>query len=294
MALTVPKAFNEFAAIIKPTASQEQTITTRRTAVRGFLLEKYYAGSVMPLIETKVIGSAGRKTLIRPVEDIDVFCVFDDSKVWSTYKPNSQQLLYRVREALDGYSVKTVGSRGQAVRLFYSNGPNVDITPAFRVFNFFGTQTGYYIPRGDGGWQQTDPREHGTFMAARNETLGYHLKPLVRLLKRWNRAHGSRLSSFHLEVIAQASFKSLGGNSRAAMRVFFEYAGSHLHVSDPAGYSGDLSASLSRNQLGAIRQSFAYALDHVGRAQAAESQGDVREALRQWRIVFGDEFPSYG
>jgi len=296
MATTVAKAFDEFKAVIAPTASQALTISTRRERVRGFLLAKYPPASAMPLLETKVIGSAGRKTLIRPLADIDLFCVFDDTQVWSSYRQNSQQLLYRVREALTDYNIQTVGSRGQAVRLFYKDGFNVDITPAFRVFDriFRTQQHGYCIPKGDGGWQQTDPYQHDDFMAKRNEHLGSHLKPLVRLLKRWNRTHSSRLRSFHLEMVVQATFKTLSSNSRTASLVFFEHAGSHLHVHDPSGYSGDLAGGLTRTQIDAINTSLAGSVDHARRAVQAETDGDIPEALRQWRIVFGDEFPGYG
>jgi hypothetical protein len=294
MATTVPKAFSEFAELIKPTAGQETTISSRREAVRNFMLSKYDDSSNMPLRQTKVIGSAGRKTLIRPVEDIDIFCVFDGTKVWSSYQNNSQQLLYRVREALDGYSVRTIGSRGQAVRLFYSDGFNVDITPAFQAVDWLNQPDGYIIPRGDGQWQKTNPYVHGDFMARRNEELGYNLKPLVRLLKRWNDVHSKRLRSFHLELIAQATFGSLGSNMRAATKSFFEWAPSYPHVSDPAGYSGDMAASLTNTQVQNILGGFSYGLDHAQRALDAEAEGRTAEALRQWGIVFGPGFPSYG
>lgn len=294
MATTVAKAFDEFADKIKPTQAQSNQVSSRRGAVEGFLKAKYGADSTMPLTETKVIGSAGRQTLIRPVDDVDVFCVFDDSQVWSQYAANSQQLLYRVKEALDGYSVQTVGSRGQAVRLFYSEGPNVDITPAFPVKNFFGQLDGYYIPKGDGGWQQTNPYKHAEFMSQRNQELGGNLKKFVRFLKRWNNVHSRRLKSFHLEVMAQAAFATLGTNSRQNFEVFFGYAANVLDVNDPAGYSGNLAGSLTYNQREAILQSFTTASEQVARARAAEANGDTAEAIRQWRIVLGSEFPSYG
>jgi hypothetical protein len=294
MAASVAQAFNEFAEKLRPTSAQEVTIAGRRTAVQNFLVAEYPAGSNMPLTETKVIGSAGRKTLTRPISDIDVFAVFDDSHVWSQYRNDSKQLLYRVREALTGYKVQTVGSRGQAVRLFYTDGPNVDITPAFPNFGILGHQQGYVIPRGDGGWQRTDPYKHHDFMAQRNQELGGHLKRLVRLLKRWNAIHSRRLASFHLELIVQATFSSLNSNSREAAHLFFSHGGNCLHVSDPAGYSGDLAAGLTRVQQQAIRQSLATAAGHAERARAAEAKGETAEALRQWRIIFGNEFPAYG
>lgn len=294
MALTVAQAFNEFAEKLKPTPTQQTTVTERRANVEKFLGEKYGATSNMPLQHVKVIGSAARKTLIRPVEDVDVFAVFDDSQVWSRYQSDSKQLLYRVREAYAGYSVKTVGSRGQAVRLFYTSGPNVDVTPAFPLYDILGVHQAYVIPRGDGGWQTTDPYEHTDYIAHRNTALGGNLKPLVRLLKRWNRKHSSRLGSFHLEVLTASLFSGLGSNSRENLDDFFYYAGGRLHVNDPAGHSGDLAGGFTYEREQAIKQSFATAAAQVKRARDAEAAANAPEALRQWRIVFGDEFPSYG
>lgn len=295
MATTVPKAFDEFSEKLKPTANQESTLVSRRTAVEGYLTDSFGAGSNMPLKHLRIIGSAGRKTLIRPVDDLDAFAVFDDTQVWDTYRSNSQKLITRVREALAGYSIQTVGTRGQAVRLFYTDGPNVDITPAFPVGNpLLSFSDGYVIPAGDGTWMQTDPYEHHDFMAARNQELGGYLKPLVRKLKRWNNVHSKRLKSFHLEMLTQRSFSSMNGDSRAALEMFFEYAGLFLHVQDPAGYSGDLASNLTANQEQAVTQSFTTALGQVRSARAAEANGDVADACRQWRIVFGNEFPAYG
>jgi len=294
MALTVAQAFTDFAVAIKPTVTQEATIAGRRAAVENFLVAKYPSGSTMPLTHVRTIGSAARKTLIRPVDDVDVFAVFDDSQVWPPYQHDSKQLLYRVREALSGYNVKTIGSRGQAVRLFYTDGPNVDITPAFPVQDFFGQPDGYFIPRGDGGWQQTNPYKHHDFMAERNQALGGYLKPLVRLLKRWSSSHSSRIKGFHLELITQAIFTGLGTNMRANVESFFQHAGSYVHVSDPAGYSGDLASGWSWQHALNVSQSFSTALTQVQRARTADAQGYPAEAMRQWRIVFGNEFPSYG
>ena len=47
----------------------------------------------------------------------------------------------------------------------------------------------------------TDPDEHAWWMSEQNGALGGNLKPLIRMLKRWNREHSSHLRSFHLEVM---------------------------------------------------------------------------------------------
>lgn len=295
MTLTVALAFDEFAAKLIPTPTQKATIAGRRDRVEKFLSEKYGPDSNMPVQQVAVIGSAARATLIRPINDVDAFAVFDDRKVWSDYQFDSKKLLYRVREALTGLKVETVGSRGQAVRLFYNQDPHVDITPAFPWYvSGRSGMDGYVIPRGDGGWQRTDPFRQNELLAARHRALNGRLRPLVRLLKRWNSVHSSRIGSFHLERVVQATFSQLGGDVGDSIYKFFLWGANHLHVDDGPGHSPDLAAGFTTNQEQAIKQGFLNASIQAQRALSAEIEGEVPEALRQWKIVFGDEFPSYG
>jgi hypothetical protein len=292
VALTVAQAFNEFDGKLRPTTAQLQTISGRRESVHGYLTQSFGPTSNMPLLRTKVIGSASRTTIIRPIDDIDVMAVFDERQVWNTYQGNSRTFLYRIRDALAQYRVQVVGARGQAVRLFYQQPPHVDIAPVFDVAQHVGG--GHVLPAGDGTWIRTDPDAHNAFLNRRNQELGGNLKTLTRMLKRWNRVHSNRLRAFHLEVMTQAVFRSLGTDMAEATTIFFQYAAQHLHVSDPAGHSGDLASGLTWSQEQAVLQSFATAVDHSRRAMDANNRGNVAEAMRQWRIVFGDEFPAYG
>lgn len=294
MATSVPSAFGAFTEALKPTATEEAQMNTRRGAVEGFLRDTYPAGSRMPLVHLRTIGSAGRKTLIRPAADLDVFAVFDDRHVWTSYRSDSKQLLYRVREALAGYNVQTIGSRGQAVRLFYVNGPHVDITPAFRFFDVFGQQRGFYIPSGNGSWTQTDPYKHHDFMAERNQALDGRLKPLVRALKAWNSSHSKRLSGFHLEVMAQAVFGSMSASLRQNVQFFFLHASRYIDVDEPAGYGGNLASGWSMQKRREVQTGFVNAHSRVNNALQADAVGNSAEAIRQWRLVFGPHFPPYG
>jgi hypothetical protein len=289
VARTVPQAFNEFEAKIVPTETQRGDITGRRETVQNYLMESFGRTSNMPLLSTKVIGSAGRQTIIRPVDDVDVMALFDHSQVWSTYKTNSQAFLYRVRDALAKYQVKVVGARGQAVRLTYSAPPHADVTPVFKRQG-----GGYILPSGDGGWIATDPDFHADFMVKRNQELSSYLKPLIRVLKRWNREHSYRMKAFHLEMLTQAVFQSLTSSVPRTSLTFFQHAHRFLHVKDPAGHSGDLAAQITSSQEPLVIQSFITAAGHASKAIEFESAGRIQEALGQWRIIFGDEFPGYG
>lgn len=293
-AKTVADAFNQFANKITPTADQRTTMSGRR-AKANEVLEDAFAGSNMPLLKTKLIGSAGRNTIIRPIDDVDVFAVFDDRAVWSDYQTDAKKLLYRVRDALNAkYNVK-VGSRGQAVRLFFTQTPNVEIVPAFAV-----NTGGYCIPSGvtsllfGNTWQMTDPYVHEAFLSERNTELGGNLKRLTRFLKRWNAVHSRRFASFHLELLVQAPFKSIGTNSRENCHRFFEWAPQYLDVQDPAGYSGSMMKGVDFTRRYAMTDALKTAYERSGRALDAENKGDPAEAIRLWRIILGNEFPVYG
>ena len=128
-------------------------------------------------------------------------------------------------------------------------------------------------------------------MSEQNAALGCNLKPLIRLLKRWNREHSSHLRSFHLEVMVAETFGTLGSDRRAASQKFFEWADSHINVKDPAGHSWDLSSYMTWY----AKLEFKSLLDSSNRrakkAIKAEESGNRAEAMRLWRIIYGPEFP---
>jgi hypothetical protein len=289
MASTPWAAFNEFKSNIALTTSQWQVIRERRDTVHSYLRSIFSNASDMPLIRTKLIGSAGRRTMIRPPDDLDVLAIFDPSSVWASYQFDSAAFLYRIRNALaDHTTVRVVGARGQAVRLFYASGAQVDVAPVFARAG-----GGYWLPDGSGGWLATDPDYHDSWSASRNGELSDQMKPMTRMLKAWNRAHSQRLKGFHLEVMVSSVFASMGSNSRENSKLFFAHAPYYLHVQDPAGHGGDLGGRLTLVQEAAVDSSLRSASERAEAASAAEVRGDHAEAIRLWKIIYGSEFPSY-
>src|SRR5260221_1520263 len=171
MASTVTRAFDELEAKLRPTDNQRTTIEARRKVTAGYLSDSFGSSSGMRVLSTKVIGSAGRDTIIRPIDDIDVLAVFEDAAFYS-YQSDSRKFLYRVRDALSKYQVKVVGARGQAVRLFYDAAPHVDIVPAVKR-----DSGGFFIPSGEAEplgrhqWITTEPSEHSRCMLEQNPAL---------------------------------------------------------------------------------------------------------------------------
>lgn len=289
MTLTTAQAFASFQEDLTATAYQTGTlIPARKRGVEERLSGAFPSSSDLPFAECKLMGSAAKGTIIRPFDDVDVLAVFSNAKnAWSAYQWDSKSFIYRIRSAYNGLSVQQVGTRGQAVRVFYESGGHVDIAPVFEVGNGV-----YKLPAGDGSWIDTAPFIASQWYADRHRELGYQLSPVVRLLKAWNRAHSRRLRSFHLETVAATVFGQLGTDHRVAVQRFFEWSQNRLSVSDPGRQSGDLSSYLSWSARQDVIQSLESARTRVANAVAAEQRADHTEAKRQWAIVFGGDFPT--
>ncbi|WAC90167.1 SMODS domain-containing nucleotidyltransferase [Mycobacterium sp. Aquia_213] len=291
MATTTAQAFDEFYDAIKEDDAISQKVSDRRTNVVNTLKAAFPSTATIQFQSAKLIGSLGRHTASRPFDDMDLLVhLHVDDDLWQrTYQYSSTDFLYRVRSSLSASStVKKIGARGQAVRLFYSDGLVVDVAAVVKISD------GYYkIPDGSGGWLSTNPIEHETYVNRRNSELGGNLKRFVVVAKQWNKAHSSYLSSFHLEMMAARTFATLGTNRREALRLFFDYNQYNLSVQDPAGYGGDLSTYLTSTNRTLVNAALGAARDRADLALAAENRGDARESIRQWGIILGSRFPAY-
>ncbi len=117
MSLTTAEAFNQFKEKLLLTDPQNNLIKSRRTTVAGYLAESFSDASDLSLSTTKLIVSASRSTIIRPLDDIDILAIFNNkNEIFERlYRNVSQRFLYRIRDALNKYKVEVVGARGQAV-----------------------------------------------------------------------------------------------------------------------------------------------------------------------------------
>ena len=83
MALTTAQAFAEFIDALSPTEPQRAGISAKRNATEDYLRAAFPGSSDMPIHRVILIGSAGRGTIVRPVDDIDVMAEFTNkANVW--------------------------------------------------------------------------------------------------------------------------------------------------------------------------------------------------------------------
>jgi predicted nucleotidyltransferase len=197
VALTTAQAFTAFLEKISPTDVQRTEITNKRQATEKYLRDAFPFSSTLPLKRLILIGSADRGTIVRPIDDVDVMAEFTNKdKVFEQYRNKSGDFLQRIRTALNAStSIKKIGARGQAVRLFCTNGAHVDIAPVFKW-----SGDGFALPRGDGSWMTTDPEAQAKWFSERRTTVGASLTPMCKIMRRWNAVHSQHFESFHLEV----------------------------------------------------------------------------------------------
>lgn len=283
---TTAGAFSVLDAQIRLQDVDHQTIAARRDQVETVLRSLFRPQSALPLVGVATIGSAGRDTMIRPLDEVDVFAVFSAATgAWKRFRFDSTGLLSAVREAIGGEHVEVIGSRGKALRLVYDAAPDVHLIPAFDH-----PRAGYVMADGVGGWLPTRPERHSSWMGG----FGAAVTSTVRLLKFWNRVYGSHLRSFHLEALTGAAVGARGLDTRQSLLEVFATGERGLAAFDPAGVGGDLSSYLTEADVAALTEAFAFARTHAAQAVSAEAVGDHEEAISMWRVVFGPTLPAFG
>lgn len=285
MARTIGGAFEELKSNLEITGLQTSTVSTRQQNVRT-AVEKDFT-----LANSFLIGSYKRHTMIAPLKkaDIDVFVVVDDNE-WSTYSNAPSQLLTDIRTTLRKTypDTPTISKSGQAVTITFTDF-KVDVVPAFQYRG-----DSYVIPDDERKqWLVTAPEQHSQLVTDSNTTNFGKLVPLIKMIKQWNRHNNSNLRSFYLEMLAVECFIYQGvGNYDESFHTFIQHALSSLYsgMADPSssdGYikqydEGDYSSSMTllQNTNSVILQAWQY-----------ETSGQLEQASREWRKIFGDYFP---
>jgi hypothetical protein len=290
MALTISQAFTDLHNRQGLTATQKTTATTREGSLRTFFNNNFDMNE--PVF---AIGSYKRATICRGERDIDLMAplrAFSANKYWERYKDDSSAFLYWVRSQLnDRYHATTVSSKKVCVKLDFSD-IVTDVTPCFPRKG-----GGYLMPNGSGGWMNTNPPFHATFMANANTKLDGKLKPLVRLLKAWNIANSHYLSSFHMELMVEQIHR---GTTIRSDPVEVAYSLGKLpelvrgRFDDPWPDGKRIDSYLTtanRNTAISILKDDAKRADD---ALECDRAGKTRDAFERWAIVYRHTFPAYG
>lgn len=231
--------------------------------------------------------------MIAPLEkaDVDIFIVLNSSY----YAAGGQtSLLDSVRATLMRTWSQTpkISRNGQAVTITFTDF-QVDVVPAF-----YRTGGGFLIPSApEKRWIETNPKTHVTFMSTANAQHTGSLVPLVKMVKAWNRELGGEFTSFYLELLVENALRGIRiDDYPSGCRYVFDKGREIIKykILDPSGLGSQVNGlANARNVQDAVKR-FETAYQTAISAEYYARQGNVREAVNQWRKIFGNYFPAYG
>ncbi|PIU08952.1 MAG: nucleotidyltransferase [Candidatus Moranbacteria bacterium CG08_land_8_20_14_0_20_34_16] len=287
MAITITSSFQKLKENLEITGLQKSTASTRQENVRDVV------SNDMDVLDSFLTGSYARSTMIAPLSeaDIDIFIVLDPKY----YESDGQaSLLDKVKRALLKTYTKTpkISRNGQAVTITFTDFV-VDVVPAFNRKG-----GGYLIPNSvQKTWIATNPKTHVDVMVQENKNHNGDLVPIVKMIKGWNKNINNDFVSFYLELLAIKIFKNVTiSDFSSGMRFFFDKGreGIKSKVHDPVEYGGQINGLRNCKTVEATVGRFETAYNRAIKAEQYAKNGNIENAVDEWKKVFGDYFPAYG
>ncbi len=227
-------------------------------------------------------GSYERDTIIRPLNDVDIFAVLSKEDWKDEYDnlPNPQSVLTRIKNYLNGlddYKDKVSQSR-PCVTIKLSD-KDFDVLPSFAQIG-----GGYLIPNSDlKSWTYSYPEQLTSDLYETHKKCNYKLKQVVRAIKYWNRENSKIIPSYHVEETAINIFKiNSFTNYEEAIRLWFNNAEYYL-VSQKFKSNDDYNAIV--NKIKKVK-------DKLNDAKKLRDENKGSDAIKIWKEIFGKEFPT--
>lgn len=276
---------------IQPTSGEIESANSHVSSTRT-RLEKSFN-----LRKFQKIGSHARSSAIKLYSDLDFMAVLSRNEArWAGDVISSDSVIRRVSNDLGGrFTSTTIRKDMQAVVLNFSQGQkSMDIVPAF-FHSFNNGSPVYKIPDGYGGWMETSPESHNSFINKQNKRSAEKLRRSAQLIRYWkySRVSGVSISSFYIDLLLAQSEICIGPKSYPAiMYDFFKLMSERKcgGLKDPVNIAGTVYAVKTESQGNKLCAIIEGSLEHSYKALIAEKNNRFNEANRQWNIVFNQSF----
>lgn len=294
-------AFDVFLDNISLPESQMAAAQRSNGALRDFLGRDAYFGGLT--LDSFLNGSYARRTVIRPIKDVDIIVVVDAD--WMQGDPSRAMEALR-RKLAQRYPDWRTRRQRRAVKVTLSD---IDLDVVLAVAPS-GLDHSLRIPdRELRSWIETDPKRQLKLTGILGARTGGNYPRLVRLFKSWARARVAapdRPSSFVLECavyhVLAAQPADFSGQIDAAFETMMQRLlawdfgrGRNLLpwaapiVSDPALPESNVAKRWPSAGADRVRSRIEHALRSLDRVH--RSRYDDTE-VRHWGTVFGSPFPA--
>lgn len=275
--MTLNKAIEDFIGNITVTDKQEDLINGAYCNIESNLLDDECPLGVKDVF---LNGSYVRDTMIRPLDDIDIFAVIDkDEYNDNGERPNPQTVLSKFKKFLNDIpDYKDKVSQDRPCVTITLNKIQIDVLPSLREYGLL------YIPNESlDGWSLTDPKTHTANLNSVNDKHNGMVKDVVKAVKSWKKRNGYRIPSFHIEEIAIGIFNIYSlNNLEEGIRKWFNFAKYYIQKER---FNTDNQYNASLDAINDIS-------DELTDAKSKKDNNNEPEAIKIWHSVFGKDFPT--
>jgi predicted nucleotidyltransferase len=293
--LTIEEAFRKFRSRLELNEREQKNASKRHTEIREHMRQKF------DLADDFLTGSYRRHTKTKPLKDVDIFCVLDESERHFR-REHPLGVLEAFEKALaELYEARAVSKQRRSVEVDFGIVVDAEDNTDYRVVSMdvvpaFALGGDYEIPDKDSGkWIRTNPTVHEQAAIDAHEAYGREWKGLVRMAKYWNNHNGKPIKpSFLLEVMAlgclappfcgRFEYEFQGMFATLSRRIFDTWP-------DPAGLGPAVSDMMNDAQKKTASQALSAAERKATLAIDLVRQGKNGQALEAWRALFGPKFP---
>lgn len=286
------EAVHTFIQNLNLTNGQQEEAARQHVHLRTQLQRRL---SLDPRHQTFLTGSYARSTAIRPLDDIDMFCVLAPEPGQTPGTLSAPSALSKLQRALEAtYEGKVTERQNRSINITFSGtGIGYDVVPAFADGDRF------QIPDlRKRNWILSNPKVHAERSVVADRAAGDDLRPLTKAVKHWNRRQpeAQRLRSFHLEVMAWEIVVRKPPTRLAGLKDLFDGLAWRMArpVPDPAGLGPDLDEGMTAAEKQAAARQLKSAGDALARAISLDERGQVDAAHQVLYGLFGEPYPTRG
>ena len=283
----VDDAFANCKKALEITATENAFASRKHTEIRDLV------SATWELDDDFLTGSYRRNTKTKRLKDVDIFVVLKPGGAQANLRQQPPSEVLAELNKLLKASYPTVTTDGFGCTVTFGDQDEVasfDVVPAFKRKG-----GGWEIPDADrSGWISTNPKRHHEQSTAKNDKCDGKFVPFVKMVKGINREADEPIgTSFLLEVMAHTLIRTPFGRYQDEIVWFLASAAeqSERDWADPAGIGPAVNGTMTTSQRQAASRTFAQWQRIAEEAVRLEDSGQEREAVEQWRTLFGARMP---
>lgn len=295
--MSVNKSFETMLSRLEPTTPQKKAIQRTRETIDNVLKNhpKIFFGKPQQL--SFITGSYKRNTIIRPIDDIDLYVVVHYQQHVMGEKPIKvlRLLAWALRNRYPQTKIQ-VDSPCIVIKFI---GYKFEVVPAVYYID---DPDRYMIPKDTSEWTDCFPGVPDRWITNSNHMNNKKFVPLIKILKQWNRNKNVKLKSFHLELLTGRVFDKVTEiySYPQAISKWMYYVNIWIHennspfIPEPGKIFPFVDAYLYQNRLKLqiVRKKLKEGLRKADLAYTKYLAGKENQAKRIWRSMFGDKFPA--